>query len=86
MIAYSMKTKGFIRDMPEIGLSTRDINSMQANDDGSWDIYFGPKAPAGKESSFIPTGGEDFFLLFRLYGPASKDFYKTWMLGDIVKL
>jgi len=24
-------------------------------------------------------------LLFRLYGPETKDFYKTWMLGDLVK-
>ncbi|MCP4388917.1 MAG: DUF1214 domain-containing protein, partial [Gammaproteobacteria bacterium] len=86
VIVYSMRTKGFIREMPEIGLSTRDVDTMQANDDGSWDIYFGPEAPPGKESNFIPTGGEDFFLIFRLYGPESKDFYKTWMLGDVVKV
>ena len=47
--------------------------------------YFGPKAPKGNESNWIPTG-EDFFLLFRLYGPESKDFYKTWMLGDLEKV
>ena len=41
-----------------------------------------PKAPEGKEANWIPTG-EDFFLLFRLYGPESKKFYKTWMLGDV---
>jgi len=86
VIVYSMKTKGFIRDMPEIGLSTRDIETMQTNEDGSWDIYFGPEAPQGMESNFIPTGGEDFFLIFRLYGPESKDFYKNWMLGDVVKI
>jgi hypothetical protein len=34
----------------------------------------------------IPTGGEDFFLLFRLYGPETKDFYKFWELGDVVKV
>ncbi len=55
---------------------------MQVNEDGSCDIYFAPKAPAGMEANWIPTG-EDFFLLFRLYGPESKDFYKTWMLGDV---
>jgi len=86
VIAYSMETKGFIRNMERVGLSSRDADTMQTNDDGSWDIYFGPEVPAGKESNFIPTGGEDFFLLFRLYGPASKDFYTTWVLGDIVKV
>jgi len=57
----------------------------KVNDDGSYDVYFSPEAPKGKESNWIPTG-EDFFLLFRLYGPESKDFYKTWMLGDLEKL
>jgi hypothetical protein len=27
-----------------------------------------------------------FFQLFRLYGLESKDFYKTWMLGDLEKV
>ncbi len=85
VIVYSMKTKGFIRDMSEIGLATRDEKNMKANDDGSFDIYFGPKAPMGFENNFIPTGGEDFFLIFRLYGPKTKDFYKSWMLTDVEK-
>ena len=36
------------------------------------------------KENWIPTG-EDFFLLFRLYGPTTKDFYKTWILGDVEK-
>ena len=28
---------------------------LQKNDDGSVDIYFGPKAPKGKESNWLPT-------------------------------
>jgi len=66
-------------------LSSRNMDTMIANDDGSYDIYFGPNPPKGMEANCIPTG-EDFFLLFRLYGPESKDFYKTWMLGDVEKL
>jgi len=83
VIVYSMKTKGFIRDMSEIGLATRDEKNMKQNEDGSFDIYFGPKAPKGYENNFIPTGNEDFFLIFRLYGPKTKDFYKSWMLDDV---
>ena len=84
VIVYSMETKNFIRDVDRVGLSSRNRDTMQINNDGSYDIYFGPKPPKGKESNWIPTG-EDFFLLFRLYGPESKDFYKTWMLGDLEK-
>ena len=85
VIVYSMETKSFVRDVPRVGLSSRNADTMHANEDGSYDVYFGPKAPKGKESNWIPTG-EDFFLLFRLYGPESKDFYKSWMLGDLEKV
>jgi len=85
VIVYDMETKSFIRNVERVGLSSRDADSMQVNDDGSYDVYFGPKAPNGKESNWIPTG-KPFFLLFRLYGPESKDFYMTWSLGDLVKI
>ena len=85
VIVYDMETKSFIRNAERVGLSSRNTDTMQVNADGSYDIYFGPAAPDGKESNWIPTG-KPFFLLFRLYGPESKDFYKTWTLGDLVKI
>ncbi|MEW6996291.1 DUF1214 domain-containing protein [Colwelliaceae bacterium BS250] len=84
-IVYSMETKGFIQNQPAIGRSSRNIDEMKVNDDGSYDIYFGPNPPKGFEANTIPTG-EDFFLIFRLYGPETKDFFKTWQLGDVVKV
>jgi Protein of unknown function (DUF1214) len=43
---------------------------VQKNDDGSVDIYFGPKAPDGKDANWFPTDRQrGFELLFRLYGP-----------------
>jgi len=66
-------------------LATPNTKDMIVNEDGSWDVYFAPAPPEGKESNWIPTG-EDFFLLFRLYGPESKDFYKNWILSDIEKM
>jgi len=54
-----------------IGLRFRPLNEkaqIKLNPDGTVDLYFGPKPPAGLESNWIPTG-EDFFLWFRLYGP-----------------
>jgi hypothetical protein len=47
-------------------------------------IYFGPKAPAGKEANWVPTtSGGEFEVLFRFYGPEKPLFDKTWKLGDI---
>ena len=84
VIVYSMETKGFVRNVERVGLSSRDSGAMQANSDGSYDVYFGPEPPPGRRANWIPTG-EDFFLLFRLYGPESKDFYRSWVLEDIEK-
>jgi hypothetical protein len=48
--------------------------------------YFGPTAPAGKESNWVPTkAGGRFEVLFRFYGPEKPLFEKTWKLPDIEK-
>jgi len=54
------------------------------NADASVDIYFGPTAPAGKESNWVPTNSSgQFEVLFRFYGPEKPLFDKTWKLPDI---
>lgn len=51
------------------------------------DVYFGPKAPKGKESNWVPTNAKQGFeVLFRLYGPEKAFFNKSWVLPDIEKL
>jgi hypothetical protein len=46
--------------------------------------YFGPNAPAGKESNWIYTEpGTRWFAYFRFYGPDKPVFDKTWKLNDI---
>jgi hypothetical protein len=57
---------------------------LQRNADGSVDVYFGPEAPAGKESNWVPTSTDGGFeVLFRFYGPEKALFEKTWVLPDI---
>ncbi|TCL09566.1 hypothetical protein BXY66_1617 [Shimia isoporae] len=85
VIVYSMETKSFIRDVDRVGLSSRDAETMKANEDGSYDIYFGPFAPEGMEANWIPTT-ESYFLLFRLYGPEEGWLQSGWQLGDLEKL
>jgi hypothetical protein len=83
-IVYSMKTKGFVEGVDRVGLSSQNLEAMRVNEDGTVDIYFAPEPPAGLESNWIPTG-EDFFLIFRFYGPEKALFEKTWTLNDIDK-
>ena len=54
---YDRATHALIRDMPRSGRSSQSPG-LQTNADGSVDIYFGPQAPAGKESNWVPTSAE----------------------------
>ena len=84
--AYDRATHALIRDTER---SSRGSNSpgLQKNADGSVDVFFGPKAPAGKESNWVPTkAGRGFEALFRFYGPEKPLFDKTWKLPDLEKL
>jgi hypothetical protein len=57
---------------------------LEANPDGSIDLYFGPEAPAGKESNWIKTNkDENWFVWFRLYAPTEKYFDRSWPMNDI---
>jgi hypothetical protein len=81
--AYDRATHALIRDVPRASRSSQ-IPELQKNADGSIDIYFGPEAPAGKESNWVPTKpGRQFELMFRLYGPTKALFDKTWTLPDV---
>ena len=57
---------------------------LQQNADGSFDIYFGPKPPPGKENNWLQTIPEKGWnVILRLYGPLQPWFDKTWRPGDI---
>lgn len=83
--AYSRDAHALIKDMPRASRSSQ-VADMRRNADGSVDILFGPEAPAGYESNWVPTKrGERFELLFRLYAPTQPLFDKTWVLPDVEK-
>ena len=57
--------------------------ALVANDDGSYDVYFGPDAPAGSEGNWVQTvPGKGWNMLFRLYGPLEPWFEKTSRPGE----
>lgn len=83
---YDRTTHALIKNLSRASCASND-KSVQVNDDGSVDVYFGPKAPSGKESNWIPTDTNgQFEILFRLYGPEKALFEKTWKLADIEKV
>jgi hypothetical protein len=84
--AYDRATHALIRGLPSSSRSSL-TPGLQRNADGTVDIYFGPKAPAGKEPNWVPTSADGGFeILFRFYGPEKPLFDKTWRLPDVEKI
>jgi hypothetical protein len=83
--AYDRETHALIRDTQR-GSRASNSAGVQKNADGSVDVYSAPKAPTGKESNWVPTGGRDFEVLFRVYGPQKAFFDKTWKLPDVERV
>ena len=86
MIVYAVDTAAFFREAPVITLDSYN-QAMQRNGDGSVDIYFGPKPPAGKEANWIYTApGKAFFPAMRFYDPDKPLFDRTWKLPDLEQI
>jgi hypothetical protein len=59
------------------------LPDLKKNEDGSIDLFIGPKAPAGFESNWMKTVKNDgWFVYFRLYAPLQPFFDKTFSLPD----
>jgi len=86
MTVYNRDTHTFIRNAGWVGRSSQ-TPGLQKNADGSADIFFGPTAPAGQESNWVPTDPNGRFeVLARFYGPQKPLFDKTWKLPDIERI
>ncbi len=66
---------------PTVGSQTK---GMQKNADGSYDVYFAPEAPVGKEGNWLQTNRDkSWFVILRMYGPLEPWINKTWRPGEI---
>ena len=81
---YDIQTRSMDQtdqQFPSVGSLTKGI---VMNADKSYDVYFGPKAPAGQENNWIQTNpGQGWSTIFRLYGPLNPWFDKTWRPSEI---
>lgn len=83
LTAYDNETRSLIQNdlgRPLVG----PIHGAKANEDGSYDAYFGPELPDGvPQENWVQTKpGMGWFVYLRLYGPGQSYFDKTWIPGD----
>ena len=83
---YDVDTRSPIDNKQQIADRSSRMDLIK-NNDGSVDIYFGPKAPEGKEKNWIPTvSAKGWFAYFRFYAPTEAYFDRSWPLPDIEKI
>jgi hypothetical protein len=84
IIMYSFESFSTIPNEQKVYAISSLKKEIQYNADGSIDIYFGATVPEGKESNWIPTAGQDFFIGIRFYGPDFSRLGKSWNLKNPV--
>jgi hypothetical protein len=86
IVVYDPQTRSMLQtSQPFPSKATwRDKDTLIYNEDESFDLYFGPKAPAGKEANWIQTvPGKGWFCLLRLYSPTEAWYEGKWLPGEI---
>jgi hypothetical protein len=82
-VVYDNQTRSMLQTDQQFPSVSSAKGQVQQNEDGTYDIFFGPEAPEGMEDNWVQTiPGKGWNMLFRLYGPLEPWFDKTWRPGD----
>jgi hypothetical protein len=83
VVVYDPQTRSQLQTSQTFPSKNNKRDKLIENPDGSVDLYFGPKAPEGKEANWIQTvAGKGWYTLLRLYGPLEPWFDKSWRPGE----
>jgi hypothetical protein len=84
VIVYDYQTRSWLQTDQQFPMVSSQNKDLIMNRDGSFDVFFGPMAPEGKEKNWIQTiPGKGWFTVLRLYSPGKTWFDKSWQPGDI---
>jgi hypothetical protein len=88
IVVYDAETRSMIKNDSQPLPAIRSLNSdLIQNEDGSYDVYFGPEAPKGYENNWVETNeGDGFFVYMRFYSPTEAYYDKSWQLPMIDKI
>jgi hypothetical protein len=81
---YDTQTRSMLQTSQPFPMVGSQDKGFQKNKDGSYDVYFSPKAPKGKGTNWLETiPGKSWFTILRMYGPLQPWIDKTWRPGEI---
>jgi hypothetical protein len=82
---YDNQTRSMLQTDQQFPGIDNNKEGLIQNDDGSWDVYFGPEPPEGFENNWMQTiPGKGWNTIFRLYGPLEPWFDNEWYPSDAV--
>jgi hypothetical protein len=80
---YDNQTRSMLQTDDQFPGIDSNKDGLVKNEDGSYKIFIGAKAPQGMENNWIQTvPGKGWNVIFRLYGPLEPWFTKTWRPSD----
>ena len=80
---YDNQTRSLLQtDNPYPGVTSIDPGTVK-NADGSYDVYIGPKKPAGKVNWIQTDPSKGWNMLWRIYGPLQAWYDKKWRPSEI---
>jgi hypothetical protein len=83
---YDFETRSQVQNSTNKG-AISSYDKLKYNDDGSVDLYFGPKAPKGLENNWVQTiPSRGWWVWFRFYSPKEAFFDKSWQLKDFERV
>lgn len=84
IIVYDAQTRSMLPTSQPGSTLSSVFGGLEQNADGSTDIYFGPKAPKGKEKNWLETTPDKtWFICLRMYGATEPWLNKTWRPSEI---
>jgi len=84
LTVYDPQTRSMLQSGQEFPTVGGNTEGLKMNDDGSYTVYFGPKAPEGFENNWIETiPGKSWFVILRMYAPLEPWIEQTWRPGEV---
>lgn len=80
---YDNQTRSMLQTDQQFPGIDSNMKDLKQNEDGSYDIYFGPEAPEGQQANWLQTvPGKGWNMLWRIYGPTEPWYDRSWKIGD----
>jgi hypothetical protein len=81
---YDTQTRSQFQSSQKFPTVGSQDKAIEKNADGSYDIYFSPNAPKGKEGNWLQTiPRKSWFVILRMYGPMEPWISQTWRPSEI---